>query len=164
MSKFDYDCSKCAAICCIALKFRKIDQFPYDKEQGERCRHLNDKNGCTIHNELEQHSCQSCIKFSCYGAGPHIIKCYSKTDWQNDPELTEELYDKFLFLMAMFKVAHVTEQALINKGLNPKGLLKDFFKMVATRQKIPKVSDHENSNVFTESWNKKMRDWISKNA
>ena len=164
MSKFSYDCSKCAAFCCIALGYEKSDQFPYDKPQNERCKNLNNCDECTIHDQLEDQSYHGCIAFSCHGAGPHLVKCYSKIDWKKNPQLTEEVYDKFHFLRAVFQIADVTCEALKTQNINPKGLAKEFFKMVATRQKIPMISDTKAVNDFTEAWNQKTRDFISRNA
>ncbi len=164
MSKFSYDCTKCAAFCCIALGYEQSDQFPYEKPQNERCKNLDSCDSCTIHDSLEDQNYHGCIKFSCHGAGPHLVKCYSRVDWKKDPKLTQEVYDKFHFLRAAFQIADVTTQTLKTKGLNPKSLTRDFFKMVATRQKIPMISDKAAADKFTETWDQKMREFISKNA
>lgn len=163
MSKFSYDCSKCAAFCCIALGYEASDQFPYTKPQNERCKNLDACNRCTIHEDLEAQNYHGCIAFSCHGAGPHLTQCYSRLDWENDDKLKQEVYDKFHFLRAAFEIAETTEVALKSNGLNPKSLIKDFFKMIATRQKIPSISDTEASDQFTQNWEQKLRTFILKN-
>ncbi|WP_051609880.1 hypothetical protein [Terasakiella pusilla] len=163
MSKFSYDCSKCAAFCCIALGYEASDQFPYTKPQNEPCKNLDNCNRCTIHDDLEAQNYHGCIAFSCHGAGPHLTQCYSRLDWQNDPILKQEVYDKFHFLRAVFEIAETTELTLKNSGLTPKALIKDFFKMIATRQKIPPITNREATDQFTEIWEQKLRAFIHKN-
>ena len=36
------DCSKCAALCCVAMAFDKGDMFGCDKVAGEVCKHLDE--------------------------------------------------------------------------------------------------------------------------
>ncbi|WP_135076174.1 hypothetical protein [Terasakiella sp. SH-1] len=127
MSKFDYDCSKCAAFCCIALGYEQSDQFPYEKPKNQRCKNLDHCDSCLIHDDLEEKRYKGCIAFSCHGAGPHLVSLYSKIDWKNDPELTEEVYDKFHFLRAAFQIAEVTLTTLQSRNIKTKLLQREFF-------------------------------------
>jgi len=164
MSKFDYNCTKCAAFCCIALQFKQEDHFPYDKEKDVPCKHLDDCFSCTVHTELSERGYQGCIDFSCHGAGPHLTQLYAKEDWQSNPEKTQEVYEKFHFLRAVFEIAETTETVLKKNKIKSKPLIIDFFRMVGTAQKVPSVEDYAACNAFTEEWTRKTRDFIAKNT
>lgn len=68
------DCSACAGLCCIAHPFDRSEDFPFDKGAGERCRHLTQRNRCTIHTRRAELGCTGCIQYECYGAGQHATQ------------------------------------------------------------------------------------------
>ncbi|MEP3299083.1 MAG: hypothetical protein ABJO27_21845 [Pseudoruegeria sp.] len=90
------DCSRCAALCCIALAFDKSNAFAFDKPAGEPCRHLNKSLGCKIHADLTQSGFLGCTMFTCHGAGQRVIQdCFNGRSWRTDPHLLPRIMKAF---------------------------------------------------------------------
>lgn len=65
------DCSRCAALCCVALAFDRSEDFAFDKPAGVPCPNL-DGNVCKIHDHLEEAGCRGCAHYECFGAGQRV--------------------------------------------------------------------------------------------
>ncbi len=89
------DCSKCAALCCLALAFDKGKDFAFDKNPGEPCRNLSG-HSCTIHDKLTEEGVQGCVAYDCLGAGNRVVQeVFGGASWQKDPRLTRPMMEAF---------------------------------------------------------------------
>lgn len=90
------DCTKCAALCCIALPFDKSEMFAFDKKGGEACRHLAVGHSCNIHGQLGDRGFRGCIQFDCQGAGQHVVQgVFNGASWQDDASLLPAMTEAF---------------------------------------------------------------------
>lgn len=86
------DCSKCAALCCVAPAFDESDDFAEDKPANTPCRHLAPDNLCTIHASLVEDGFPGCAMFDCHGAGQRVTQdLFGGADWRNDPDILEDM-------------------------------------------------------------------------
>lgn len=89
------DCSKCAALCCLALAFDKGKDFAFDKNPGEPCRNLSG-HSCTIHDRLTQEGFPGCVAYDCLGAGNRVVQeVFAGQSWQKEPRLTRLMIEAF---------------------------------------------------------------------
>jgi uncharacterized protein YjbI with pentapeptide repeats len=87
------DCSRCAALCCVAPAFAKSSDFAVDKPAGRPCRNLGDDFRCTIHEELPRRGFPGCVVFDCFGAGQRITQeTFGGGDWRSAPELAGDMF------------------------------------------------------------------------
>ncbi|WP_404401798.1 hypothetical protein [Pelagibacterium halotolerans] len=89
------DCSRCAALCCVALAFDRSKAFPFDKPAGTRCRHLGDGYACTIHSELSERGFSGCVYFDCLGAGQKVTAMFPGGPWRDDRTLKPMVIEAF---------------------------------------------------------------------
>jgi len=68
------DCSRCAALCCIALGFSRSADFAADKPAGTPCPQLAPDSSCTIHAVLPARGYRGCTVFDCFGAGQAVCE------------------------------------------------------------------------------------------
>jgi Pentapeptide repeats (8 copies) len=68
------DCTRCAALCCIAPAFARSSDFAIDKAAGQPCPHLADHYRCGIHDRLRDRGFPGCVVFDCFGAGQRLIQ------------------------------------------------------------------------------------------
>ena len=81
------DCSRCAALCCMALPFDKGEDFALDKPALHPCPHL-DAHRCTIHAALTERGFRGCTLYDCLGAGQRVTQeVFAGADWQRDASL-----------------------------------------------------------------------------
>jgi hypothetical protein len=93
MKELAADCSRCAALCCVAPAFARSSDFAVDKPAGRPCRNLGDDFRCTIHEELPQRGFPGCVVFDCFGAGQRItIETFGGRDWRSAPELAGDMF------------------------------------------------------------------------
>jgi hypothetical protein len=79
------DCSRCAALCCVAPGFRKSAEFAADKAAGVPCPHLVLERSCGIHDRLRVSGYRGCAAFDCFGAGQHVTQVtFAGYRWQDD--------------------------------------------------------------------------------
>lgn len=113
--KFDSDCKKCRALCCVALAFdQETGQFGYDKPAGIECHYL-DKSGqyqCQIHQDLDSRGFSGCLKYQCYGAGPYVIEMLeNKNNWQQQPDFLPDIMSAFLKIRQIFELLQLLQTA-----------------------------------------------------
>lgn len=95
MELYTSDCSKCFALCCVALPYGKSADFPCDKASGVPCHHLNDNYLCNIHHDLREKGFKGCVTFECFGAGQHVSQnIFNNVSWKND-EIKDEMFTVF---------------------------------------------------------------------
>ncbi|MBT9386159.1 hypothetical protein KM176_19980 [Pseudooceanicola sp. CBS1P-1] len=89
------DCSKCAALCCLALAFDRGRDFAFDKNPGEPCRNLSG-HSCTIHDRLDGEGMRGCVAYDCLGAGNRVVQeVFAGRSWQSEPQLTRPMMEAF---------------------------------------------------------------------
>ena len=88
------DCSKCAALCCIAFAFTRGEEFAVDEEAGDPCQHLCEDSKCGIYGSREGNGFSGCLSFDCLGAGQRVTQdVFGGRSWQDEPELTGPMCD-----------------------------------------------------------------------
>ncbi len=97
------DCSKCAALCCLALAFDKGRDFAFDKNPGEPCRNLSG-HSCSIHDRLTQEGFPGCVAYDCLGAGNRVVQeVFGGQSWQTEPRLTRAMMEAFSAMREVHK-------------------------------------------------------------
>lgn len=95
------DCSRCAALCCVALAFDRGESFAIDKPAGTPCPKL-DGHLCSAHATLEEDGFSGCVRYSCTGAGQRVVQeLFSGQSWQDDAALLRPMMDAFRGMRAM---------------------------------------------------------------
>ena len=89
------DCTRCAALCCVALAFDRGNMFAFDKPAGMACKHLAG-HGCGIHADLESTGLRGCVQYQCDGAGQRVVQeVFAGQSWQDDPALLRSMLEAF---------------------------------------------------------------------
>lgn len=82
------DCSRCAALCCVAYPFEDHEDFAILKEADTPCPNLGPDFRCTIHDRLNSCGFGGCVAYSCAGAGQRITQeLFAGETWRDDPDL-----------------------------------------------------------------------------
>jgi hypothetical protein len=91
MPPFDLvrDCARCAALCCVAHPFSSSEDFAFDKDADERCRHLTADDRCSVHRTLVERGMRGCALYDCHGAGQHVTARLGGDPALRSPELLE---------------------------------------------------------------------------
>ena len=71
MTELRADCSRCAALCCVAPAFTRSADFPISKPAGVPCVHLAGTT-CTVHSRLRPLGFAGCVAYDCFGAGQRV--------------------------------------------------------------------------------------------
>ncbi len=78
------DCSRCHALCCVLLPYRRAGGFGADKPGGVPCHHLQADDRCEIHADRPELGWPSCVTFDCFGAGQHVTQVtYAGASWRD---------------------------------------------------------------------------------
>ena len=70
------DCTRCAALCCVATAFDASEDFAFSKPAGARCPHLAGTR-CAIHAERPARGFSGCVAFDCHGAGQRATRAFA---------------------------------------------------------------------------------------
>ncbi|WP_436526617.1 pentapeptide repeat-containing protein [Actinoplanes sp. HUAS TT8] len=93
MSRLEADCTRCAALCCVAPAFAKSSDFAVNKPAGQPCRNLGDDFRCGIHEELPRRGFKGCVVFDCFGAGQRITQeTFDGRDWRGTPGIAGSMF------------------------------------------------------------------------
>lgn len=107
------DCSRCAALCCIAYPSDDMPGFAASKQAGEACPKLDDDGRCTIYERREEAGFSGCIRFECFGAGQHVVEhLFNGRDWREDPALLRPMVEAFLAMRPVSDLAFLVSRAL----------------------------------------------------
>lgn len=96
------DCDKCQGLCCVANSHAVEEGFPreYDKPVGEPCSNLEldpttlqGLHKCKIHGQLGRLGWNTCMNFSCYGAGQATTAFFEEMGVRWSDEKPESLND-----------------------------------------------------------------------
>jgi uncharacterized protein YjbI with pentapeptide repeats len=100
------DCSRCAALCCVALPFAASSDFAVDKPAGTPCHHLQPDFRCRIHDGLREAGYPGCTVYDCFGAGQQVVQVtFGGRDWRGAPEIAASMF-------AVFPVVRVLHELL----------------------------------------------------
>jgi hypothetical protein len=97
------DCTRCAALCCVAPAFDAEQGFGYDKPAGEACRHLLADNRCGIHPVLVAQGFPGCASFDCFGAGQRATSLFA-ADWRESPESARRMFETYSRLRTLHEL------------------------------------------------------------
>ncbi|HEY3869724.1 MAG TPA: pentapeptide repeat-containing protein [Actinocrinis sp.] len=90
------DCARCVGLCCVALGFRASSGFPYTKDAGQPCRHLEGDHRCAIHAQLRTEGFAGCTVYECFGAGQRVAQVtFRGRDWRTDPDAAAPMFAAF---------------------------------------------------------------------
>ncbi|UWQ81080.1 hypothetical protein K3725_08825 [Leisingera sp. S132] len=82
------DCSRCAALCCVAYPFEAHEDFGLLKAADTPCPNLAPDFRCSIHSGLAKCGFGGCVAYSCAGAGQRVTQdLFEGETWQDDPDL-----------------------------------------------------------------------------
>ena len=82
------DCSRCAALCCVAYPFEEHEDFGLTKGTDDVCPKLGGDFRCTIHDDLTGRGFRGCVAYSCAGAGQRVTQeLFDGETWRDDPDL-----------------------------------------------------------------------------
>lgn len=110
---FSADCTRCAAMCCMALAFDRGDSFAHDKPAGVGCHHLS-KMSCSVHANLTELGYSGCVAFDCLGAGQRITALFADDfngHWRDTPSLTSPMIDAFRAMRDVQELRHLLNAA-----------------------------------------------------
>ena len=105
------DCSRCAALCCVAPAFARSSDFAIDKLAGTACPNLRDDFRCGIHERLTERGFKGCTVFDCFGAGQQIVQeTFGGRDWRSKPSLRHDMFALLPVLRQLHEIGwHLTE-------------------------------------------------------
>ncbi|MFC3991787.1 pentapeptide repeat-containing protein [Actinoplanes siamensis] len=107
------DCTRCAALCCVAPAFAKSSDFAVDKPAGQACRNLGDDFRCRIHEELPERGFRGCVVFDCFGAGQRLTQeTFGGRDWRSSPELAGAMFATLPVLRQLHELLWLLTEAL----------------------------------------------------
>lgn len=90
------DCTRCAALCCVALALTPAQGFAIEKPNGKACPNLTNNNQCCIYDQRQNHGFQGCIKFDCLGAGQIITQdVFGGRNWREEPDILPGMVKTF---------------------------------------------------------------------
>jgi len=79
------DCSRCAALCCVAPAFAQSSDFALDKAAGVPCPNLRTDFRCGVHDRLRPLGFAGCTVYDCFGAGQRVVQ--DLFDGKPDPRM-----------------------------------------------------------------------------
>jgi hypothetical protein len=87
------DCSRCAALCCVAPAFARSADFAVDKPAGQPCHHLQADFRCGIHAVLRESGFPGCTVFDCFGAGQQVTQVtFGGRTWRDEPQIAGPMF------------------------------------------------------------------------
>ncbi|MEM7766779.1 MAG: hypothetical protein AAF253_04745 [Pseudomonadota bacterium] len=101
------DCTRCAALCCMAFAFDKGQGFGIDKPNSQACPHLGGDDRCQIHEDREAAGFAACIQYDCGGVGQYLTETvFAGAHWRGDPGLMDAMTAAF---SALREIAALSE-------------------------------------------------------
>lgn len=96
------DCSRCAALCCMAFGFAREDGVAIDKPAGVPCPHLHASHACGIYAERAEKGFSICARYECFGAGQRVTQdLFGGRSWRDDPALAIPMMEAFARMRAV---------------------------------------------------------------
>ena len=109
------DCSRCAALCCVAPAFAASADFAIDKPAGSPCPNLGADDLCGIHGRLRDRGFPGCAVFDCFGAGQHVTQgTFGGRSWRGSPELAGAMFAVLPVMRQLHEILwHLAEAAAL---------------------------------------------------
>lgn len=115
------DCSRCFALCCVALPFARSNDFAFTKAAGDPCVNLQGDFRCGIHTTLREKGFPGCTVYECFGAGQKVAQVtFHGTDWRAEPGSARLVFDVFATMRHLHELLWYLTEAL---DLHPSGPL-----------------------------------------
>lgn len=109
--RLEADCSQCAALCCVAFAFDRVQGFPLDKPNGVPCPNLSPEDRCRIHSDREAAGFGPCVTYDCAGAGQRLTQeVFFGRSWRDDPALLPRMIRAFVTLSRVHELLSLLEQ------------------------------------------------------
>ncbi|WP_264213678.1 hypothetical protein [Leisingera thetidis] len=106
------DCSRCAALCCVAYPFEAHEDFGLLKDADTPCPNLGPDFRCTIHSGLAACGFGGCVAYSCAGAGQRVTQAlFDGETWRDDPDLLPHMTYALRVLRPIHEALLVLEEA-----------------------------------------------------
>ncbi|HEV7950132.1 MAG TPA: pentapeptide repeat-containing protein [Glaciihabitans sp.] len=107
------DCSKCVALCCVALSFTHSSDFAINKAAGEPCENLDENFGCGIHARLMRSGFRGCTVFDCFGAGQQVTQeTFAGANWRDTPSIRPAMFEVFPIVRQLNELRFYLSEAL----------------------------------------------------
>jgi uncharacterized protein YjbI with pentapeptide repeats len=107
------DCSRCFALCCVALSFTTSAEFALDKPAGQPCANLRGDDRCGIHADLRRRGFSGCTVFDCFGAGQQVSQhTFQAVSWRKDPQLARQMFAVFPVMRQLHELLWYLTDAL----------------------------------------------------
>jgi len=131
------DCSRCQALCCVALPFTKSSDFAISKAAGTPCRNLLADHRCGIHTDLRAKGFPGCTVFDCFGAGQKITQVtLAGQPWRLAGEQQRRrTFDAFGVMLHLHELLWYLAQA---RELRPAASLRD--RIIAAYNRVEAVT------------------------
>jgi uncharacterized protein YjbI with pentapeptide repeats len=114
------DCSRCAALCCVALPFAASADFAVDKAAGSPCHHLQADFRCGIHTGLRESGYPGCTVYDCFGAGQQVVQVtFGSRDWRRHPELAASMFAVFPVVRVLHELLWYLTEARAHEAAAP---------------------------------------------
>jgi hypothetical protein len=110
------DCSRCAALCCVAPAFARSADFAVDKPAGQPCHHLQADFRCGIHAVLRESGFPGCTVFDCFGAGQQVAQVtFGGRTWRDEPQIAGPMFAVLPVMRQLHEMLwHLTEAASLS--------------------------------------------------
>lgn len=111
------DCSRCAALCCVAPSFDAVQGFGFDKPAHSACPHLQADHRCGIHAELRPRGFPGCAVYDCHGAGQWVTQqLFAGRPWPLQPDGGRQQFEQFMRVRPLFELLMLLTLALQRPG------------------------------------------------
>ncbi|WP_424979852.1 hypothetical protein [Leisingera sp. S232] len=106
------DCSRCAALCCLAYPFEAHEDFGLLKQADTPCPNLAANFQCSIHKDLAACGFGGCVAYSCAGAGQRVTQdLFEGETWRDDPDLLTHMTHALRVLRPIHEALLVLQEA-----------------------------------------------------
>jgi hypothetical protein len=134
------DCSRCAALCCVATTLVRSSDFAIDKPAGVACPKLADDFGCSIHDRLRPSGFAGCAAYDCFGAGQRTVQeTFSGREWRSSAVLAPAMFDAFAVMRPLHELLWLLTEAVdLDVGVALRGELSEAIRATErlTRQDV----------------------------
>ncbi|MCM3713474.1 pentapeptide repeat-containing protein [Alkalihalobacillus oceani] len=125
------NCSDCFGLCCVALPYMKSNDFPYNKDGGQPCQHLETNHLCSIHDSLRDNGFNGCVSYECFGAGQKVSQLlYKRRDWREHTSIKKEMFAVFPIVQQFHEMLVYLQQSLeVEEAQDLKEEIRHFYDM-----------------------------------
>ncbi|GAB3685953.1 pentapeptide repeat-containing protein [Actinocorallia lasiicapitis] len=132
--ELEADCSRCFALCCVALPFAASADFAVDKPAGKPCANLAADYRCGVHGSLRKIGFTGCTVFDCFGAGQRVSQVtFGGRSWRDDPGTATAMFAAFPVMRHLHELLRYLDEARglpVEAGL--RAVLDEAFARVDT--------------------------------